>query len=450
MSTGKELAALLTERSATGIAREMARLVSSGRLPVGTQLPTVRELGRVLGVSPTTVSAAWRELQRHGVVETQGRRGSTVRGVPGPAAPARFSRLHQDGEGRALDLSAGTPDPALLPDLRQALRAVGGQPETSSYFDHPVLPDLADVLCADWPFEPEALTVVDGTMDAADRVFGAALRIGDRVLVENPTFPPILDLLEQQGIEVVGLAVDDEGVLPADLTEALASGPAAALVIQPRAHNPHGHAMTADRAAQLAGVLAGTDCLVVEDDHAGALSTSPLVSLGAALPDRTVHIRGFSKSHGPDLRLAAVGGRAEVVDQVTRRRLLGPAWSSRLLQTVLHHLLTDESAASSVAHAREVYAQRRRALTEALQARDVRVLGADGINMWVEVYDEKSALVALAVDRITVAPGSPFLAAPLPSDHLRLTCATVADGFDALADRIAPATRPQHRQHGTL
>lgn len=450
MWTAEALAELLTARSATGIAREVARLVSNGGLPVGAQLPTVRELGRTLGVSPGTVSAAWRELQRHGVIETRGRRGSTVRGVPEPAAPARFSRLHQDTDGRALDLSAGIPDPALLPDLRRAVTRIGGQPETSSYFDHPVLPELEQVLRADWPFEPAALTVVDGALDAMDRVFAATLRIGDRVLVENPTFPPILDLLEQQGIEVVGLPVDDHGIDVEALTAALAAGPAAAIVLQPRAHNPHGHAMTGKRARQLAGVLAGAGALVVEDDHAGALATAELVSLGAHLPERTVHIRGFSKSHGPDLRLAAIGGVADVVDQVAGRRLLGPAWSSRLLQLILLFLLTDPTAEESVARARQAYAERRRLLTEALQAGGVRVRGSDGINMWIDVHDEKSALVRLAVDGITVAPGSPFLAAPLPTDHLRLTCATVADGFERLAERIAPATRPQSRQYGAL
>ncbi|MQA03823.1 MAG: aminotransferase class I/II-fold pyridoxal phosphate-dependent enzyme [Streptosporangiales bacterium] len=440
----------MTARSAEGIARDVARLVSDGGLAVGTQLPTVRELGRVLGVSPTTVSAAWRQLQRHGVIETGGRRGSTVRGMPGPAAPARFSRLHQDTAGKALDLSAGIPDPALLPDLRPALRKMGRQPETSSYFEHPVLPELEELLRADWPFEPELMTVVDGALDAMDRVFGATLRIGHRVLVENPTFPPILDLLEQQGVEVVGLPVDDSGVSVAALTEALAAGPAAALVVQPRAHNPHGHAMTAERAGELAGVLSDTGTLVIEDDHAGALSTSPLVSLGSWLPDRTVHIRGYSKSHGPDLRLAALGGAAVVVDQVVRRRLLGPAWSSRLLQLVLCHLLADPAATDAVRRAREAYAHRRRGLTEALAAQGVRVSGCDGINMWVDVHDEKSALVRLAVDQITAAPGSPFLAAPLPAGHIRLTCATIADGYEELATRIAPATRQHPTQYGAL
>lgn len=449
MLTAPEFAALLTARSADGIARDVARLVSAGELAGGQRLPTVRSLARELGVSPTTISTAWQTLQRHGVLETGGRRGSTVRGLPQPPAPARFARLHQGAGDRALDLSAGTPDPALLPDLRRAVHAVGKHAAASSYFDQPVLPDLEAVLRTDWPFAPEALTIVNGAVDAMEQVFAATLRFGDRVLVENPTFPPILDLLEQRGIEIDGLPVDEDGLRPGALADALgAEPPPAALVVQPRAHNPSAYAMDAARAAELAGALRGAPhTLVIEDDHAAALSTAPPVSLGTHLPERTVHVRGFSKSHGPDLRLAAVGGAGDVIDRVVRARLLGPAWSSRLLQTILHSLLTDQAAIDQVTRARQTYAERRRSLTAALHERGVPVTGTDGINMWLRVHDERSALVHLAVDQITVAPGTPFLTAPLDGEHIRLTCSTVADGYDRLADRIALAAGPGTRPH---
>ncbi|HWG98142.1 MAG TPA: aminotransferase class I/II-fold pyridoxal phosphate-dependent enzyme [Pilimelia sp.] len=445
-----QIVAAVRERTAAGVATGVARLVSAGILPPGTQLPTVRALARALRISPTTVSEAWQSLLRSGVIDTRGRRGTTVRGVPRPAAPARFSRLHRDLPAR-LDLSAGTPDPELLPDVGQALHRLSRSAAASSYFDVPVLPDLERVLRADWPFDPDAVTVVDGAVDAIDRLFGVLLRFGDRVLVENPTFPPILDLLEQAGMTAVGLAVDDEGVRPEALAEALADAPAAALVLQPRAHNPCGHSMSARRAGELAGVLAAHPAVrVIEDDHASAIATAPPVSLGRHLPDRTVHIRGFSKSHGPDLRLAALGGARDLVDRVVQRRLLGPAWSSRLLQAVLLDLLTDPASVAAVARAREVYADRRRRLTAALTRRGVAVTGADGINLWVAVPDESSALVTLAVHGVTAAPGSPFLSAPLPGDHVRVTCAAVRADFEWLADLIARSAAPHPRHAGTV
>src|SRR5262245_44962441 len=74
-------------RSARRIAATIGRLVSAGSLEVGTRLPTVRELSRRLGVSPTTVSEAWRRLADVGAIETRGRNGTFVRQPTGPGGP---------------------------------------------------------------------------------------------------------------------------------------------------------------------------------------------------------------------------------------------------------------------------------------------------------------------------------------------------------------------------
>ena len=110
-----------------------------------------------------------------------------------------------------LDLSLGTPDPALLPDLGPALARVAGRPLPQGYLADPVLPELEAVLRERWPFPPDALTVVDGAMDALDRLTTLAVRLGDVVLVEEAAFPPVLDLLDTVGAEVVPVAMDDHG-----------------------------------------------------------------------------------------------------------------------------------------------------------------------------------------------------------------------------------------------
>ena len=84
-------------------------------------------------------------------------------------------------------------------------------------------------------------------------------------------------------------------------------------------------------------------------------ATSPRASWSASAggcPAQTVHVRSFSKSHGPDLRLAAVGGAAEVIDAVTTRRMLGPGWSSRILQSVLLAMLGDPKTIEQIEAAR--------------------------------------------------------------------------------------------------
>lgn len=425
------------ERSARGIAAAVGRLVSSGALAPGARLPTVRRLAAALPSSPTTVNDAWGQLARAGVIEGRGRQGTFVTGPVRRPGPRRYRRTAPGGRYR-LDLSTGTPDLALLPDLAPMLGRLDRTALTTSYLDRPVLPDLEAAVRERLPFPAEAVTVVDGALDALDRVATLHVRLGDRVVVENPAFPPLLDLLDLLGAEVVSVPLDDAGIVPADLAAALEVGPAA-LFLQPRSHNPTGTSMTAARAEELAALLEGTDVLVVEDDHSGDISGAPDVSLGTWRPERTVHVTSFSKSYGPDLRLASVAGPASVIDPVVDRRLLGPGWSSRLLQGLLVELLADPAVAAVVAEARATYASRRALVTDGLRARGVRCGDGDGINLWVETPDEQATVVALASHGVAVAPGAPFVWAREAVDHVRVTVGLVASDHDEVAALIADA-----------
>jgi len=243
--------------------------------------------------------------------------------------------------------------------------------------------------------------------------------------------------------------MDEHGMRPDRLHEVLSEYPAVAVFLQPRAHNPTGVSIPPARAAALAGVLAEfPGVVVVEDDHAGDIATAPPVSVGRHLPGRTVHVASFSKSHGPDLRLAAIGGPGSIVSAVADRRLLGPGWSSRLLQGVLLDLLTDPAAVAQVAGARRAYAERRATLLTKLHDRGVSATAADGINLWMAVDDQQLAMVALAARGIAVAPGAPFCVTPLATDHVRVTAGLVADDVDRLADALASAAILDSRGSG--
>ena len=441
------IAGAVDDRSARGIAAAVSRLVTAGNLPSGTRLPTVRDVARELGVSPTTVSEAWQSLTRAGAIQTRGRSGTFVAGAAMPRQRLRYAQL--GGPALSHDLSTGVPDHDLLPDLTEALKRIGDGRLTTSYLDAPVLPGLEDAIRARLPFPVERLTVVDGALDALDRITAAVVRFGDRVLVEDPAFPPTLDLLETVGATVVGVPLDGSGLDPSYLRRVLAEFRPVALYLQPRAHNPTGISMTAARAERIARVLAPfPDVTVIEDDHAGDISSAPAVSVGQFLPDRTVHVSSFSKSHGPDLRLAAIGGPSSLLSAVADRRLLGPGWSSRLLQAVLLDLLTSPASVAQVAAARTEYARRRSLLLSALAGHGVPASADDGINMWLPVEDQQFAMVTLAGHGIAVAPGAPFLVSPGSPDHVRVTVGLIRDGFDVVARVLAAAAGSVQRGSG--
>ena len=434
-----ELETRLDEPTAKGVAQAVSRAIREGVLRSGDRLPPIRELAHQLALSPTTVSAAWGLLSRAGTLQTAGRRGTVVADVRAPRE-GRYRRVLDRQAAFTTDLSTGVPDATLLPSLGAALRELTSAGTPQSYLDDPVLPDLRDHLLGSWPYEAPGLTMVDGAMDALELVIRSNLTYGDRVLVENPTFPPLLDLLEAAGLVVDGVRVDTQGLVTSELENALQT-PAQALFLQPRAHNPTGVSMTQRRMNALAKVLRKSDALIVEDDSGSAISTSPDLSFGSVLPRRTVHIRSYSKSHGPDLRLAAMSGPEDLIAGVQHLRQLGQGWSSRLLQRVLLNLLSDPTASEEVTHARDEYARRRAHFAHLLAEEGVATNGTDGLNLWVPVHDETAAIMRLAVSGVAVAPGRPFQLGDNRTPHIRVTVGLVGTNAEPLATLVASAAR---------
>jgi DNA-binding transcriptional MocR family regulator len=449
----------LDSATAKGLAQAVSRAIRDDRLRPGDLLPPIRRVAEELMMSPTTVSAAWQLLARSGTIRSDGRRGTTVADTR-RGGGERYTRALRHESPVSLDLSTGIPDSALLPSLDPVLAALSEPASPSSYLDDPVLPELRAALAADWPYEAEDLLVTDGAMDALDLVTRTLLRPGDTVVVENPGFPPLLDLLEDRGVHVLGVPLDATGPDLAAVESVLARRPSA-LVLQPRGQNPTGVSLSPTRARRLAALLRGHDVVVVEDDSSGPLASSTPTSLGAWVPDQVLHVRSFSKSHGPDLRLAAVSGPTALLAPLRHARSLGQGWTSRLLQRILADLLRDAGARRQVERARGEYARRRELVVARLAERGVDVPGTEGLNIWVPVRDESAAVLRLASQGIAVTPGSPFAVEPAPgtaprepgeglSGHVRVTTGLVREGHADLADRLADAAHAgtwtaQHR-----
>ncbi len=433
------IAARLEERSAQGIALAIGSLITDGRLSSGDKLPTVRNLAVHLGVSANTVSDAWRILQAHGTITTDRRRGTTVRATR-VGLGGRYWQVPVEPGTIELDLSTGTPDRSLLPPIGPVLQRLHADVAVTSYVDPPVLVALEDELRRRWPFDQGAITVVDGAQDALDRVIKELVSLGDTVIVEDPTFPPMLDMLELAGARIVGVPLDGEGPDLESIRATMTSDPVAILT-QPRANNPTGVHTSADRAKAIAELVSGTRTVVVEDDHSAGATGVPIHSVGEHVPDNTVHIHSFSKSHGPDLRVAALGGPARVIGNIVRRRQLGPSWTSRLIQEILLGMLTDPATEQLVAVAADTYRQRRVDLGRLLAQRGVPVVVGVGLNMWIPVDDELRAVVALAAHGIGVAPGAPFRVDPTTEQHIRVSIGSLDGDLERVVSTIADASR---------
>ncbi|MFF9278238.1 aminotransferase class I/II-fold pyridoxal phosphate-dependent enzyme [Streptomyces griseosporeus] len=424
-------------RRAAEIAASVERGVAEGALRPGQLLPPMRELAGMLGVNANTVAAAYRTLRERGVIETAGRRGSRVRSKP--ATTGRDYIAVEVTEG-VRDVSAGNPDPALLPALGPAFAAAAeeGDREPVLYGNAAVEPELARMARAELDADgvPDGpLAVTSGSLDAIERVLAAHLRPGDTVAVEDPGWGSLLDLVPALGLRTAPVGVDDEGPLVEDVRRVLESG-VRAIVVTDRAQNPTGAAVSAARARALRAVLRRhPDVLLIEDDHGHRIVDLPLHPLAGTTRGWAV-VRSVAKAYGPDLRLAVLTGDEVTLDRVRGRQRLGPGWVSRVTQRAVVRLWRE--GAVDVREVAGVYGRRRNALIGALARRGVQAHGRSGLNVWVPVPDETGAVARLLQAGWAVAPGARFRIGAPPG--IRITVADLPEAdAEPLAEVIATA-----------
>jgi DNA-binding transcriptional MocR family regulator len=412
------------------IARRVERDIRDGRRPPGSRLPTVRGLAAELGVSPATVSAAYRVLGARGLVTGRGRRGTQV-----AAAPPLAVRRELAVPPGVRDLAGGNPDPALLPAFPPlaARSTLYGEPTKLAE-----LVELGGSLLEADGVAADALAVVAGALDGLERVLAAHLRPGDSVAVEDPGFARIYDLVSALGLSPVPVGVDDLGPRPEELEEALARG-VEALIVTPRAQNPTGAALDESRARELRAVLdRRPDVLVIEDDHAAEVSGATAETLTAGR-GRWAVARSLSKGLGPDLRVALLAGDETTVSRVEGRQLLGTGWVSHVLQRLGAALLAHRQPLERAAR---IYGERRGALLDALAARGIEAHGRSGLNVWVPVPDEAAVVRGLLDAGWAVAAGERFRIASAPA--VRITIATLRpEEAEVLAANVEAALAPR-------
>jgi DNA-binding transcriptional MocR family regulator len=438
-ATRRRSQALITGKTAREIASSAEAAIREGLLDSGDPLPTVRSLATSLGASPATVNSAYRILRERGLVIANGRRGTRVAHRPPlrtPMRPAAVPVPRQDG---LRDLSIGLPDPALLPSLPTALGRVDLDERLRiSALDgpDPVLLEVArdgfeaDGLAAD------SIAVLSGALDAVERLLQAHLRPGDRVVIEDPAYPSIRDILLALGLVAVPVPVDERGMIPDHLEAALADG-AEAMVVVPRAQNPLGAALDNERIAALRALMEPFPrVLLIEDDHAGPVSGAPFATLVAPESERWAVVRSTSKILHADMRLAVVAGDSMTIARVEGRQALGPRWVSHLLQALAAEMLRDFEFEGICVRAAQTYGERRRALIEALAEQGVAAYGRTGMNVWVPVREEAPVVRALLDAGWLVLAGEHFRLRTGPGLRVTISMLDTAEA-EALARVIA-------------
>ena len=375
------------------IAEALSDDVASERLVPGAQLPTHRDLADQLGVTVGTVSRAYAEAARRGLIAGEVGRGTFVRAAAG-GEPGVSSE--SDGAG-VVDMSINHPPPvegAESAALQGALAGLSRRRDVASLLAYP--PDAGSrahrEAAAEWldrgghRVAADRIVVCSGSQHGLVALLAMVAREGDVILAEELTYPGLKAIAGLLRLRLQGVAIDAEGLVPEALDEACRTSGARILYCVPTVQNPTAAVMGAERRAQLAAVIRRHGLTAIEDDVHGRLAVDPPPPLASLAPESTYYLTSTSKTLAPGLRVgfvAAPPGMAERLAATVRVT----TWGAAPLTTEVVAGWIRDGAAEAILDARRSEAAARHALAQECLAGLGARMSAGGYHVWMRLPD---------------------------------------------------------------
>lgn len=428
------------------IARGVMRDIRRGRLKPGQRLPGSRAWARELGFNRNTVLAAVTELEAQGWLTTTPARGTFVSdalpeetaasttqglarlGIALPEEPPFLQARPFTLSDRVLHLSAGTPDPRLVPvellarTWRRVVRRGGrrlleyGEPAGHAALRRALAQMVAELRGV--PAAPAQIVVTRGSQMALDLVARAVLRPGETVVVEALGYRPAWEALQLAGARLLPLPVDGEGLEVSALERAVKKRRIRAVYVTPHHQYPTTVTMSAARRLALLALAKRRELLIIEDDydHEFHYEGRPVLPLASADDGGVVASIGtLSKVLAPGLRLGFVVAPTLLAERLVKLRAVMDRQGDHPMEATVAELLEEGELQRHVRKMRGVYRARRDFLVSRLEARLGGVLRwtapPGGISLWARVeapIDLERWLATAASRGVFVQPGSRY------------------------------------------
>jgi DNA-binding transcriptional MocR family regulator len=337
------------------------QVIRSGELPVQTRLPSERWLAQHLGVSRSTIVAAYTRLQEKGWVTTRQGSGTQVAAFsPQRSLRLRRQQLHPlargtvvnaylSGQLESIDLSTGAPSwPTGFDAELCALEPEQVAPLLQEYGYMPQgLPQLRQMIASYYTdsgvrTQPEQILVTTGAQQAISLLATLLVQRGDTVIVENPTFFGAIDTFRAAGARLAAVPVGASGLDFHRLEELLSARTAQFVYLMPSFHNPTGNTLSDMQRREIVRLAQKFNMLLIEDLTLAnnALEREPPAPLAAYAPDGDViTIGSMSKIFWAGLRVGWIRGSVTLIERLARLKAITDLGSSLITQLLATQLL---------------------------------------------------------------------------------------------------------------
>jgi DNA-binding transcriptional MocR family regulator len=429
--------ALIRRPAYLSLADQFARAIHDGRLVNGERLPTHRALADDLKLSVQTVSRAYEELIRRGLISGEIGRGSfvqTQRSEPDPPyLPER--------PGEVIDLSILKPVCEImhLERMREALAWLAETlPASSALSFRPnmVFPRHR-AIAVEWlrlcgiEVSAQNISITNGATAGMTVALMSVAPPGATVATEAIGHHTLVPLARYLGFNLEGLPIDDNGILPDALDDACRHADIRAVFVQPSVVNPTATLMGSVRRAELAEVARKHDIAIIENDVLGPLVEERAPPLAWFAPERTLYVTSFTKITVPGLRIGYLAAPDRYVASVANRHLVSNWMATPMVAEIASKWVSDGTALELVEWQRVALRRRQEIAAEVLGDVTYRAQ-RDGMHLWLELPGDRSeeGFVAQArLQGVAIAPGQSFRIADAPwKPAVRISLASTTEG----------------------
>ncbi len=333
------------------IAEAMRRDLLGGVLKPGDRLPTHRDLAYRLGVTTGTVTRAYAEAGKLGILVGEVGRGSFLKA---PGAQARPFAAPKPQDDLYTDLSQSSP-PLIheTQDLDQALRQIMASPSRLDLLDYtpPEGHAMHRAMGVKWlarsgiSVEESQIVVTSGAHPGLISCLASLSQPGERLFVEGLNYPNIKSIARMLGLTLVPLESDDDGLAPEALERAARAGEARLLYIVPSLQNPTTATLPLARRTAIVETCRRHGITIIEDDIFRLLEPRPQPpTLFALAPERAYHVTSVSKTLAPGLRVGFVATPPGKTDTLIRHQTVASGRAVGLAAEVARHWIEGDTA----------------------------------------------------------------------------------------------------------
>ncbi|WP_202309634.1 MocR-like ectoine utilization transcription factor EhuR [Mesorhizobium sp. L-8-10] len=429
--------ALIRRPAYLSLADQFARAIHDGRLPNGMRLPTHRRLAEELALSVQTVSRAYEELIRRGLVSGEIGRGSFVQARRSEPEPPYLP----ERPGEVIDLSILKPvcEPMHHQRLKEALAWLAETlPSSSALSFRPnVVFPRHRAVAVEWLKEcglavsPQNVSLTNGATAGMTVALMSVAPPGSTVATEAIGHHTLVPLATYLGFNLEGLPIDRDGLVPEALDEACSRSDIRAVFVQPSVINPTATLMSAGRREAVVAVARKHDIAIIENDVLGPLVEGRAPPLAAYAPERTLYVTSFTKVTVPGLRIGYLAAPDRYVAAVANRHLVSNWMATPMVAEIATRWVADGTAMELVRWQRAALARRHDIADDVLQGMTY-LAHRSGLHVWLPLPGDRTeeGFVAQArLQGVAIAPGLSFRTSDAPwQPAVRISLGSTTEG----------------------